>query len=297
MMGSISLSRALVFASATLICFQLIIVIGTQAQQQQQTPLSARTSRPNSSPLTPKLKSDLAANNNQKLRNELSASSSGSSLRARSIGSTSSSGSSANIKNSTQPSGRVADFVEDELPPDFYEMPAERLDLGMNATGRAPTPILNVAVLQNGQVIDNEITVHPGTPLEMVMYLDDKSAKVYGLLASYLKVQDDTYRQREEVLISNGCSIDSYIFGNFEHNPEDQSLRAKFRAFKFPESNFVRFIGTVNVCIKQCPRVNCNGGGGNRRKRRAASINGNDNGRLVQLTVSTVLRIGYDKNH
>lgn len=180
------------------------------------------------------------------------------------------------------------EIVEDELPPDFYEMPPEQLDLGMNATGRAPVPILNVAVLQNGQVIDSEINVHPGTPLEMVIYLDDKSAKVYGLLASFLKVQDDTFRQREEVIILNGCSIDTYIFGNFEHNPEDQSLRAKFRAFKFPESNFVRFVGTVNVCIKQCAKVNC---GGNRRKRRGADD------QLVQLTVSTVLRIGNNNNN
>lgn len=185
--------------------------------------------------------------------------------------------------------GILDSFVEDELPADFYEMPPEQLDLGMNATGRAPVPILNVAILQNGQVIDSAINVHPGTPLEMVIYLDDKSSKVYGLLASYLEVQDDTARQRKEVIISNGCSIDTYIFGNFEPNSEDQSLRAKFRAFKFPDSNFVRFIGTVNVCIKQCAKVNCNSG---RRKRSSnQSDQNNNNNRLVQLTVSTVLRI------
>lgn len=185
-------------------------------------------------------------------------------------------------------SGRSESFAEDELPPDFYEMPPEQLDLGMNATGTAPVPVLNVAVLRNGQVIDNAITVHPGTPLEMVIYLDDKSAKVYGLLASYLKVKDDTFRQREESIILNGCSIDTNIFGNFEHNPEDQSLRARFKAFKFPESNFVRFIGTVNVCIKQCATVNCGANSGPQRRRRSPG----PSGQPVQLTVSTVLRIG-----
>lgn len=176
------------------------------------------------------------------------------------------------------------EFVEDELPADFYEMPPEQLDLGMNATGRAPVPVLNVAVLQNGQMIDSAINVHPGTPLEMVIYLDDKSAKVYGLLATYLKVQDDTFRQREEVIINNACSIDTYIFGNFENNPEDQSLRAKFRAFKFPDSNYVRFVGTVNVCIKQCPKVDCQG----KRKRRSTQSSSSN----ISLTVSTVLKIG-----
>lgn len=197
----------------------------------------------------------------------------------------------ARTRSANQPAKRnqndKPEFLEDELPADFYEMPPEQLDLGMNATGRAPVPILNVAVLQNGQVIDSAINVHPGTPLEMVIYLDDKSAKVYGLLASYLKVTDDTFRQREEIIISNGCSIDTYIFGNFELNPEDQSLRAKFRAFKFPDSNFVRFVGTVNVCIKQCARVNCEG----TRRKRSSEPAGGINKRLV-LTVSTVLRIG-----
>lgn len=192
------------------------------------------------------------------------------------------------------------EFVEDELPADFYEMPAEQLDLGANATGRAPTPILRVAVLQNGQEISSEINVHPGTPLEMLIQLDDKSSKVYGLLASHLRVKDDTPRQREEIIIHNGCSLDTYIFGNFEHSPEDQSLRAKFRAFKFPDSNFLRFEGTVNVCIKQCAKVNC-GAGGRRRKRSAPSATNNQldaqqrstKSQLVSLTVSTVLRVGY----
>lgn len=189
-------------------------------------------------------------------------------------------------------SGRLVDFVEDELPADFYEMPAEQLDLGMNATGRAPTPILNVVVLQNGQLIDSTVNVQPGTPLEMVIYLDDKSAKVYGLLVSYLKVKDDTVRQREEVIISNGCSIDTYIFGNFESHPEDQSLRAKFRAFKFPDSNFVKFVGTVNVCIKQCAKQSCSG---SRKRRHSSSSSSSDNlrdERGLVFTVSTVLRIG-----
>lgn len=263
MMKSSSLNcSVIILFTVTLFCSLQI----TNQQQQQQQPSTSRV-RPS-----------LFNSRQTKPKNETSTPASPSSIRERSLPS----------NNSTSPAlnGRLSEFVEDELPADFYEMPPEQLDLGMNATGRAPVPILNVAVLQNGQVIDSEINVHPGTPLEMVIYLDDKSAKVYGLLASTLKVKDDTFRQREEQIILNGCSIDTYIFGNFEHNPEDQSLRAKFRAFKFPDSNFVRFIGTVNVCIKQCAKVNCSG----QRKKRAT--NDNDHDRLVQLTVSTVLKIG-----
>lgn len=267
--------------SAILTTFSLCIIISIViAQTTPTTTASQSRSRPN---LAPKLKqkqqqttapttiNDQKKQNNGRSNNGTN----NSNLRERSV-----------TNNSSVSTGRL-EFVEDELPADFYEMPPEQLDLGMNATGRAPVPMLNVAVLQNGQMIDSAINVHPGTPLEMVIYLDDKSAKVYGLLASYLKVQDDTFRQREEVIILNGCSIDTYIFGNFEQNPDDQSLRAKFRAFKFPDSNLVRFVGTVNVCIKQCAKVNCNGG----RKKRASHNTNNKDDRLVSLTVSTVLRI------
>src|SRR5207245_1625523 len=53
----------------------------------------------------------------------------------------------------------------------------------------------------------------------------------------------------------DSCSIDPYIFGNFETLDGGDSLSAKFRAFKFPESNYVLFVGTVNVCLKECKGV------------------------------------------
>lgn len=259
--------RSFIYKTPIAILIAILFCLDSISSQQLNNRNSSSSNRLSSRPKTD-------SSSNQKLQKT------NSTVRERS----------ANLEN-----GRLNDFVEDELPPDFYEMPPEQLDLGMNATGRAPTPILNVVVLQNGQQIDSTVNVQPGTPLEMVIYLDDKSAKVYGLLVSYLKVKDDTARQREEVIILNGCSIDTYIFGNFEFNPEDQSLRAKFRAFKFPDSNFVKFVGTVNVCIKQCARVNC---GGTRKRRHLSSQSSSDissENRLV-LTVSTVLRIGSNKS-
>lgn len=50
------------------------------------------------------------------------------------------------------------------------------------------------------------------------------------------------------------CSVDPYLFENF--NTEDGDfLTAKFRAFKFPESTYVQFRGTVNVCLDKCQGV------------------------------------------
>lgn len=107
---------------------------------------------------------------------------------------------------------------------------------------------------RNGQFVNTSLNVAPGTPLEMTIYLDDDSKPVYGLLANYLKVTDSTSRQ-QEMIVLNGCSIDPYIFGNFDSNDNGDSITAKFRAFKFPESNYVMFVGTVSVCLDECKGV------------------------------------------
>ncbi|CAG2113916.1 unnamed protein product, partial [Medioppia subpectinata] len=109
-----------------------------------------------------------------------------------------------------------------------------------NITARAPYPDLNIKIRRNGQFVDTALNVQPGTPLEMIVYLDDESRHVYGLLVSFLKVtaiSNNNNNTQEEVIILNGCSIDPYIFGNFETLDGGDSLSAKFRAFKFPESN------------------------------------------------------------
>lgn len=50
------------------------------------------------------------------------------------------------------------------------------------------------------------------------------------------------------------CSMDPYLFENF-NTVDGDFLTAKFRAFKFPESTYVQFKGTVNVCLDKCRGV------------------------------------------
>ena len=59
----------------------------------------------------------------------------------------------------------------------------------------------------------------------------------------------------ESFSLSFRCTVDPYLFQNFETSDEGNSLRAQFKAFKFPESNFVLFKGTVNVCLDKCGGV------------------------------------------
>lgn len=51
--------------------------------------------------------------------------------------------------------------------------------------------------------------------------------------------------------------MDPVLFENFLTEDGDL-LRAKFQAFKFPETNFVLFKGIVNVCLDRCNGVRNN---------------------------------------
>jgi hypothetical protein len=193
--------------------------------------------------------------------------------------------------------GLPLNFTEVDLPENFME--AEELDFTDNITAQAPYPYLNIKVRRNGVFVDTALNVQPGTPLEMIIYLDEDSRHVYGLLTSFLKVTDNTTRQQEEVIILNGCSIDPYIFGNFETLDGGDSLSAKFRAFKFPESNYVMFVGTVNVCLNECKGVPCGNGqyGFGRKKRSIPDEIPADPNKIFEIEMTTFLKVDYSGEH
>lgn len=180
----------------------------------------------------------------------------------------------------------------ESLPFDLVE--PEHLNITEYIEARAPVPYLDVAIRQNGRVLDTTLNVQPGTPLEMLVFLDPKSRGTYGILTSYLKVTDSANKQ-EEVIVMNGCSIDPYIFGNFETLDGGDTLSAKFRAFKFPESNYVLFVGTVNVCIKECKGVPCGNDqyGYGRRRRSIPPEIPNDPNKVFEVELTTFLKVQY----
>lgn len=177
-----------------------------------------------------------------------------------------------------------------EFPKNFREDDTVLID-DMVVEGHAPVPVLNVGVRQSGTLIDNELNVKPGTPLNMEVYLDTVSAGVYGLMVTGMEVTD-TQDQNEPILV-NGCSVDPYLFENFQTQDGD-FLKAKFRAFKFPQSSFVLFKGTVNVCLDACSGVQCsNGQRGFGRKRREVTDGGDPN-KVYEISMSTVIKLECD---
>jgi len=85
--------------------------------------------------------------------------------------------------------------------------------------------------------------------------------------------------------------VDPVLFENFLTGDGDL-LRAKFQAFKFPETNFVLFKGIVNVCLDRCNGVQCsNGQVGYGRKRRDVNDEPAQQQRVYEVSMSTVVKV------
>ncbi|ODN02186.1 hypothetical protein Ocin01_04491 [Orchesella cincta] len=180
----------------------------------------------------------------------------------------------------------------DVLPAGFQE--AEVLKLDGVFEGSAPDPMLTMRVKQDGRVIGHELLVQPGTPLTMEVAIDDPSSReIYGILMSQMDVTDNA--AQDEIIMLNGCSVDPYLFENFRTSDSDL-LTAQFKAFKFPDSNYVLFRGTVNVCLESCEPTDCSNGqkGYGRRRRRdlsSSSSSSEEKSRLYEVQMTTLIRM------
>ncbi|KAG6794408.1 hypothetical protein HZU73_09972 [Apis mellifera caucasica] len=178
------------------------------------------------------------------------------------------------------------------LPAGFQE--PDVIDIRGEISESAPVPILGVGVRQGGNLVTGELNVSPGTPLQMEIFLDNGSAPVYGLLVTYMLVTDT--KSQEETIIINGCSVDPYLFENF-NTVDGDFLTAKFRAFKFPESTYVQFRGTVNVCLDKCQGIECsNGQIGFGRRRRAIDVSSTDKNKLFEVTMSALIKVDFEED-
>ncbi|XP_063701555.1 uncharacterized protein LOC134831688 isoform X2 [Culicoides brevitarsis] len=179
----------------------------------------------------------------------------------------------------------------DVLPIGFQE--PEDLEIATSITEKAPEPVLGVGVRQNGNLVSGDLNVSPGTPLQMEIFLDKTSAPVYGLGVTYMQVTDTL--SQEETIIFNGCSVDPYLFENF-NTVDGDFLTAKFRAFKFPESTYVQFRGTVNVCLDKCQGIQCsNGQIGYGRRRRAVNQSPADPNKIFEISLATFIKVNYQE--
>lgn len=84
--------------------------------------------------------------------------------------------------------------------------------------------------------------------------------------------------------------MDPYLFENF-NTADGDFLSAKFRAFKFPDSTYVQFRGTVNVCVDKCKGIQCSNGqvGYGRRKREIAQSH--DPNKVYEISMTLFMKV------
>lgn len=66
--------------------------------------------------------------------------------------------------------------------------------------------------------------------------------------------------------------MDPYLFENFNLS-DSNSLKSKFRAFKFPNTAYVQFKANVQICLKSCIQTQCIGSNNNQQTRRRRELN------------------------
>lgn len=174
------------------------------------------------------------------------------------------------------------------FPFDFKE--PDVLNITRNEVGHAPEPMLFAVVKKNGVPVPRNDSVSPGTHLTMEISLDNASAPVYGLFLNYMHATNTDNQQ--ETIILNGCSLDASLFNNFVTTDGD-ALVARFRAFKFPDTNYVLFIGTVTVCLDKCSGVQCSNGVTGYGRRRRAIAESSDLNNVYEVSLTTFLKVDW----
>ncbi|PNF22176.1 hypothetical protein B7P43_G05064 [Cryptotermes secundus] len=156
-----------------------------------------------------------------------------------------------------------------------YQTGEQNVTLGFNVsmlttagtianTGPPPTCIMKI-ITQTGQEI-NQAEIGDNLQLQVEV----QPASIYGGFARscIAKTMEDSVENEYVVTDENGCATDPTIFGEWDYNPDTQSLLASFNAFKFPSSDNIRFQCNIRVCFGKCQPVNCRGYNAFGRRRR-----------------------------
>lgn len=110
-----------------------------------------------------------------------------------------------------------------------------------------------------------------------VFFFFSPTIAIYGGFARscVAKTMENSVENEYTVTDENGCATEPNIFGEWDYVPETNSLLATFNAFKFPQSDNIRFQCNIRVCFGRCQPVNCRGYNafGKRRRRREIGDN------------------------
>ena len=113
-----------------------------------------------------------------------------------------------------------------------------------------------------------------GDPLEFKLETQDGENLLRDIFATNVIAKDPYSERVVELIDSDGCPLDPYVFPALGLSRANDGLETGFNAFKIPESNFLVFEATVRSCRSGCRPAVCDGPSGRDnsfgRKRRSA---------------------------
>ncbi len=81
----------------------------------------------------------------------------------------------------------------------------------------------------------------------------------HDLIFQATTVDDNDDTTVYTVTDENGCATDPRLFREWRYDRQNNYLTAIFDAFKFPDSNTIKFRCNIRVCFGQCQPQNCAG--------------------------------------
>ncbi|XP_076630697.1 uncharacterized protein LOC143346465 isoform X1 [Colletes latitarsis] len=126
----------------------------------------------------------------------------------------------------------------------------------VNASSQAP--LVTMRILDEN--LKDAVVTHLGQKLTLKIQLSPANGP-YDIIAGHLVASSASGDASFLLLDEIGCPTDSSTFPALAKDPRDgRSLTSTFTAFKFPNSQLVRFNVIVRFCLEECTPTKCTGG-------------------------------------
>jgi hypothetical protein len=156
-----------------------------------------------------------------------------------------------------------------------YQTGEQNVTLGFNVqmlttagtiANTGPPPQCSMKIVRNNGDEINSAEIGDN----LMLQVEVQPATIYGGFARscVAKTMEENVENEYIVTDENGCATDPTIFGEWDYNPDSNTLMANFNAFKFPSSDNIRFQCNIRVCFGKCQPVNCRGANAFGRRRR-----------------------------
>ncbi|KAK9308878.1 hypothetical protein QLX08_001291 [Tetragonisca angustula] len=125
----------------------------------------------------------------------------------------------------------------------------------VNTSSQVPTVTMRILDENLGQTM----VTHLGQKLILKIQLSPANG-LYDIAAGHLVASSASGNATLQLLDELGCPVNPAMFPVLSKDPTDgRSLIATFTAFKFPDSQLVRFNVIVRFCLDKCMPTICNG--------------------------------------